>query len=97
MDRIHTEINGITARASGKVQGVGFRAYVQACARILGLSGWVRNLSDRHTVEIVASGKYPDIETFLDQIRIGPPNAQVISVDVDWHNGFKEPSGFAIQ
>jgi len=31
---------------SGTVQGIGFRYTVEAVARRLGLTGWVRNLSD---------------------------------------------------
>ncbi len=42
----------------GRVQGVGFRWFVQREAAEIGLRGWVRNTDDGH-VEIVAAGE-PD-------------------------------------
>ena len=39
----------------GRVQGVGFRWFVQREAAEIGLRGWVRNTEDGH-VEIVAAG-----------------------------------------
>ena len=42
----------------GRVQGVGFRWFVQREAAGIGLSGWVRNTDDGH-VEVVAAGE-PD-------------------------------------
>jgi acylphosphatase len=45
----------LTARAQGRVQGVGFRAAVLRQATRLGLSGWAANLDDG-SVEVVAEG-----------------------------------------
>jgi acylphosphatase len=47
----------------GRVQGVGFRWFVQREAAELGLRGWVRNTDDGH-VEIIAAGE-PDVLTEL--------------------------------
>lgn len=54
--------------ASGRVQGVGFRAYVQDLARDMDITGWVRNLPDG-TVECEAEGKEEVIEQFIQIIR----------------------------
>jgi len=60
----------------GRVQGVGFRAFVVDKAIALGLTGWVRNL-DWDTVETVAEGSPNDLETFIKTLKIGPPVSRV--------------------
>ena len=49
---------------SGRVQGVGFRYYVEDIALGMNISGWVRNLSDG-TVEIDAEGEEDKLKKFL--------------------------------
>lgn len=61
---------------SGRVQGVGFRYYVQKKAVELGINGWVRNTVDGN-VQIVAQGEESEIQTFTDYLYIGPPLARV--------------------
>jgi acylphosphatase len=63
----------------GKVQGVGFRAYVEMQAKALRLDGWVRNRSDG-TVEALLSGEAAMIERMLIALRVGPPHSAVINV-----------------
>ena len=53
--------------ASGRVQGVGFRAYVQEIAEEMDISGWVRNLSNG-TVECEAEGDDEQITRFINRI-----------------------------
>ncbi len=67
----------------GRVQGVGFRWFVQELAAARGLTGGVRNLHDR-TVEVEAEGPRPDLEDLLERLREGPYGADVESVDADW-------------
>ncbi len=68
----------------GRVQGVGFRDYVETHARSLSLTGYVRNLSDGRSVEVVAEGPRHDLERLADDLRKGPSGAHVIVVDTDW-------------
>lgn len=54
--------------ASGRVQGVGFRAFVQQAAIGNRLSGWTRNLPDG-TVEIEAEGEEESLERLIQELR----------------------------
>jgi len=64
---------------SGRVQGVGFRAYAQRQARMLKLAGFVRNGPDGR-VEAIAEGPSESVEKFLDRLRQGPRAARVENV-----------------
>ncbi len=55
---------------SGRVQGVGFRAFALGVARERGITGYARNLSDG-TVEIRAEGEYSDIDSFIADLEAG--------------------------
>lgn len=79
----------------GKVQGVGYRAFVQLHATKVGLKGWVRNCSDG-TVEIEVEGNKDIIEAFLEQLREGPLFSQVESLQVDWREANRQTEGFKI-
>lgn len=67
---------------TGKVQGVGFRANTRSEARKLGLTGWVRNLSDG-SVEVVAEGEKKDIDSLISWAKEGPRLANVKNVEID--------------
>ena len=56
---------------SGIVQGVGFRPFVYALAKLQNLTGWVRNTSKG--VEILVSGTENDLNQFASQIESAPP------------------------
>jgi acylphosphatase len=66
------------------VQGVNFRQFVYTRARFLRLTGYVSNLEDGRTVEVVAEGPRGDLEQLLEYLREGPRSALVESVDVEW-------------
>ena len=65
---------------AGAVQGVGFRFFAARQAMRLGLSGWVRNLSDGR-VEAVAEGEQQQLEQFEAELRRGPGMAAVAKVE----------------
>ena len=67
----------------GYVQGVGLRSSSQRHASRLGLSGWVRNLPDG-SVEIHAEGEDSSLGEFLEWCRVGPSDAVVEDVSVNW-------------
>ena len=54
----------ITAVAKGKVQGVGYRHYVEECAEATGVHGYVKNMPDG-TVEIVAESSPASLADFI--------------------------------
>jgi acylphosphatase len=68
----------------GRVQGVYFRYSVLNKARGLGLKGYVRNLGRGDAVEVQAEGEKPQLIKLLEQLKTGPPGAQVRRVEIDW-------------
>ena len=65
---------------SGRVQGVGFRAFVAREGRALGLSGYVRNLADGR-VETEFAGNPEAVETLRAACGQGPVHARVDRVE----------------
>jgi acylphosphatase len=65
----------------GRVQGVGFRYFVQHVGNRLGLCGNVRNCPDS-TVEIVVEGDAGKISDFVKQVEKGPSLARVQRLDI---------------
>jgi acylphosphatase len=65
---------------SGRVQGVGYRAFAQHAARELGVTGWVRNLANGD-VEAHANGSAGALEDFEARLRNGPRFGEVRSVN----------------
>jgi acylphosphatase len=66
---------------TGRVQGVGFRFYMQRKARELGVTGWVRNRRDG-AVEAVIQGEPDVVESMTAWTRRGPPSAVVTEVRI---------------
>ena len=68
-------------RITGRVQGVGYRNYLECKARQLGISGWVRNRGDG-SVEAVVHGAAAAVDAIIECARHGPRAAQVSSIEV---------------
>jgi acylphosphatase len=64
----------------GRVQGVGFRWFVEREAHILGITGWVRNNSDG-SVEVMAQGTREQLLGLRSRLRQGPRAARVDDVE----------------
>ncbi len=65
----------------GRVQGVGFRYFVQRAAADLGLTGYVKNLDDGR-VEVYAAGSEAELSQLESRLWKGPPAAEVRGVDL---------------
>ena len=66
---------------SGRVQGVGFRWFVEREAATLGLTDWVRNREDGR-VEVMATGTREQLSALHGRLREGPRAARVDEVAV---------------
>jgi acylphosphatase len=73
----------LTARITGRVQGVGFRWWAQRQAEALELVGWIMNADDERSVEVVAEGDDAALAEFARRLEIGPPGARVDSFESD--------------
>lgn len=81
-----TDKRTVHVRIEGRVQGVGYRAWVVRAANGLGLTGWVRNRDDG-SVEAVFQGPPDVVQDMLRRCEIGPPAADVSRVEVIGEGG----------
>lgn len=66
----------------GRVQGVGFRWFVEREARLIGVGGWVRNRDDG-AVEVLATGTKAELGLLYDRLMEGPRAARIDRVEVE--------------
>jgi acylphosphatase len=90
------EIIRLHVLVEGRVQGVGFRAFVESRAASLPVTGWVRNRWDG-TVEVVAEGERSVLEKLLVAVSRGPGAGYVSRVVPDWGAASGEFNGFYIR
>jgi acylphosphatase len=79
----------------GRVQAVGFRAFVETRALRLGVEGYVRN-TQAGDVEVVAEGPEQRLQALLDDLGRGPGAARVESVDHQWREATGQFHAFRI-
>jgi acylphosphatase len=74
-------MNGVVRRVMirGRVQGVGYRAWIEYQARRVGLQGWVRNRRDG-SVEAAFEGAEDVVADMIASCRNGPPSSRVDDV-----------------
>ena len=80
----------------GRVQGVGFRAYVEAIAQQTGVTGWVRNVG-YDEVEAVAEGTREKVEQFVELMKQGPRAARVDEARIEWEDVTGEFREFGVR
>lgn len=83
-------------RVYGRVQGVGFRAFVWRLATERGLAGWVRNCYDG-SVEVLAAAAPEDLQEVEARLRQGPTWAHVSRVEVTDEPPGTAPVGFTVR
>ena len=71
----------VRALVRGRVQGIGFRAFVLHHARSLGVGGTVANRPDG-SVECVAEGSRPAVDALVESLRRGPFGARVDKLEL---------------
>ena len=76
------EYGRLRATVTGRVQGVGYRYFVQSLATRLELSGWVRNRPDGG-VELEAEGTAGALAALVDELKVGPTLSKVTGVHVE--------------
>ncbi len=81
---------------SGRVHGVGFRAYVEGVARERGVTGWVRNDMGKGTVELVFQGIPDVLKECIEDLQRGSVLSKVESVAVDWRTPKEQYVDFKI-
>ena len=67
---------------SGRVQGVGFRAFIRREAAVLDIKGWAKNLADGR-VEVVIEGNKDKISEMLEKLKEGPSFAKVKELEIE--------------
>jgi acylphosphatase len=86
----------LSARITGRVQGVGFRNFTRGRAHRLGVTGWVRNERDG-SVRLEAEGDRETLDSLVEAVQQGPRMARVENVEVDWSDATDEFETFRVR
>ena len=84
-------------KISGRVQAVGFRAFIADEAERRGLSGWVRNRRDG-SVEALLAGEEAIVDEMAETCRRGPRGSRVedLAIEAASESDLTSHSGFEI-
>ena len=74
-------MRSVRLNITGRVQGVGYRAWAMDTAQRLGLRGWVRNRADG-SVEALVMGDEDAVAVMIEACRDGPYAAKVTEVAI---------------
>lgn len=96
MDLIPSGMVRIHIWVTGRVQGVGFRDFVQQAGARFNLTGWVRNVG-HDMVETVAEGQREWIEEFEKSVKTGPRAARVDEFKIEWETASGEFQDFGVK
>jgi acylphosphatase len=88
-------INRIHIIITGHVQMVGYRVYVQSCAKNLDVFGWVQNVGNCK-VETIGEGGLESLNNFLLLVTKGPRGSRVSDVNINWGSSTGEFHQFDI-
>lgn len=86
----------IEIQVSGRVQGVGYRAFVVGQAERLQLKGWTQNMANGDVLT-VAEGQRETLDELLAYLLEGPRFAEVMGHRAQYSNATGEFSGFAVR
>ncbi len=78
LDKVETK--NMHVMISGRVQGVGYRAWTRSRARRLELSGWVRNRTDGR-VEALFCGAAKVVDQMIEACYDGPLPSRVLDIE----------------
>lgn len=84
------------ATVEGRVQGVGFRYFVQETAVMLGVNGWVRNRWNG-SVEVIAEGSRAGLEKLAQALQRGPRASSVSNLSLEWQPAAGEFNDFRVR
>jgi acylphosphatase len=86
---------GYEITVSGRVQGIGFRWFVQNCAMRHGIRGYVKNMPNG-TVLIIATGNTDNLNLFIPEIKQGSRHSVVSDMKVEELTHHSEYEEFVI-
>ena len=86
----------VDVRIHGRVQGVGFRAFVRREAEARRISGYVENCLDG-SVHALLAGEADAVREMTEALRSGPPGARVTECTVTDTDAIPETDKFVVR